>query len=220
MIRALAMLVLLAAAAAGQPRPGGSAACPATFEDVAEDALTCVCDAEATAGSRPVWGTSIYTSDSAICRAALHAGAAPVSGGRVRLQAEAGRQTYAGSMNNGVRSESYGPWARSFRFLDADLATGDSCPNDLTIVPDSRIVCSCTPEAIAASSPVWGTDLYSNDSAVCAAAVHAGVIGPEGGMVAVVPAPGQPAYRGSTRHGVTTSNWEAWPNSFTVEPPK
>src|SRR5213078_1087116 len=49
---------------------------------------------------------------------------------------------------------------------------------------------------------VYGTDLYTDDSSVCGAAVHAGRITPaEGGQVMIVTQPGQPAYKASTANG-------------------
>ncbi|MEI7684423.1 MAG: LCCL domain-containing protein [Planctomycetota bacterium] len=57
--------------------------------------------------------------------------------------------------------------------------------------------------------PVWGTDVYTSDSHLATAAVHAGVV--ENGDEAVVKATmvdltGQ-AIRGSMRHGVMTHDW-------------
>ncbi len=61
---------------------------------------------------------------------------------------------------------------------------------------------------------VWGTDIYSDDSSICGAAVHAGVIGFGGGAVRLVVQPGQSQYIPSSRNGVTTSAWGQWGRSF------
>lgn len=63
---------------------------------------------------------------------------------------------------------------------------------------------------------VWGTDMYTTDSSICVAAVHAGVIGADGGPVKVTLAPGKPSYSGTARNGVTTSQWNAFDKSFKV----
>lgn len=63
-------------------------------------------------------------------------------------------------------------------------------------------------------SAVWGTDIYSDDSSVCTAAVHAGVIGWGGGVVRVVIQPGQSGYMPSYRNGVNSSSWGSWGRSF------
>lgn len=60
------------------------------------------------------WGTEFYTIDSPICRAAIHFGAIPASGGIVHVRIEAGRTIYRGSMRNGIESYDYGAYVRSF----------------------------------------------------------------------------------------------------------
>jgi hypothetical protein len=64
---------------------------------------------------------------------------------------------------------------------------------------------------------VWGTDIYSADSTLAMAAVHAGVLrAGETGTVKVTILGPQPAFMGSTRHGVTSMPYGAWPGSFKV----
>ncbi|MEL6443622.1 MAG: LCCL domain-containing protein [Bacteroidota bacterium] len=64
---------------------------------------------------------------------------------------------------------------------------------------------------------VWGTDLYTDDSSICTAAVHAGAITQAtGGSVVIELRPGADGYTGSERNGVTTSNWGSWGNSFVI----
>jgi len=63
---------------------------------------------------------------------------------------------------------------------------------------------------------VWGTDVYTTDSSICVAAVHAGVIGTNGGMVKVKLLSGKPSYAGTSRNGVTTNQWNAFDKSFKV----
>ena len=67
------------------------------------------------------------------------------------------------------------------------------------------------------SGNVWGTDLYTDDSNICASAVHAGAIKKTGGLVLVTWVPGQPTYIGSTRNGIDTSDYGEWHRSFFVQ---
>jgi hypothetical protein len=64
---------------------------------------------------------------------------------------------------------------------------------------------------------VYGTDTYADDSYICSAGVHAGVITQAaGGMVTIKLLPGQSSYAGSTRHGLTSfSIGSGRPQSFT-----
>jgi hypothetical protein len=65
---------------------------------------------------------------------------------------------------------------------------------------------------------VWGTDIYTNDSSVAAAAVHAGILHDgEAGRVRITMLPGQTSYPGSARNGVTSESWRTWPGSFRLE---
>ncbi len=89
-------------------------ACPANAEALT-GTTTCSCSATQTQSGQ-VWGDGIYTSDSSICRAALHAGRIAAGGGDVTLTREGGRDTYNGSTKSGVTTKSYGRWGGSFRF--------------------------------------------------------------------------------------------------------
>jgi hypothetical protein len=64
---------------------------------------------------------------------------------------------------------------------------------------------------------VWGTDTYTRDSNIGAAAVHAGLL--KAGETAVlrvtVVAPPE-KYPGSTRNGVTTTEYGTFPHAWTL----
>jgi len=62
---------------------------------------------------------------------------------------------------------------------------------------------------------IWGTDVYTDDSSVGRAAVHAGVIAiGETKTLTVSILPGQNSYPASSRNGVTSSSWGNWGGSF------
>lgn len=63
---------------------------------------------------------------------------------------------------------------------------------------------------------VWGTDIYTDDSSICAAAVHAGAIGTGGGLVTIEMAAGQAAYEATVRNGISTNRWSSFQGSFRV----
>ncbi len=68
------------------------------------------------------------------------------------------------------------------------------------------------------SGSVWGTDVYTDDSHLATAAVHAGVLREgEKGVVTVTILPGRASYEGSTRFGVTSKSYGAWSGSFQFE---
>jgi hypothetical protein len=74
------------------------------------------CPAGGEAGS--IWGTTIYTDDSSICTAAVHMGIITFeAGGEVTIEILGGQTSYVGSTQNGVTSNSWGSWPRSFQFF-------------------------------------------------------------------------------------------------------
>lgn len=61
-------------------------------------------------GQGHVWGTGIYTSDSTLAVAAVHAGVVKVGQTKVvKVRIVAGQNAYVGSTQNGVTSSQYGP---------------------------------------------------------------------------------------------------------------
>ncbi|MCZ7544259.1 MAG: LCCL domain-containing protein [Anaerolineae bacterium] len=65
---------------------------------------------------------------------------------------------------------------------------------------------------------LWGTDVYTDDSSVCTAARHAGVIAETGGFVTVTVVEGQETYTGSVQNGVESWDYGSWDRSFSVAP--
>jgi len=71
----------------------------------------------------------------------------------------------------------------------------------------------------ASGRGIWGTDVYTDDSDLSLAAVHAGILlANQEGEVLVTFLPGQSQYQGSTRNGVITSNFDAFPGSYRLDP--
>ena len=78
---------------------------------------TVTCEPNGTPGS--VWGTDVYTDDSSICTAAVHAGLITVEeGGEVTFELVDGQAAYEGSEANGITSNDFGVYGGSFRFVD------------------------------------------------------------------------------------------------------
>lgn len=78
-----------------------------------------VCPALGGAPMGLIWGTDVYTADSPICIAAVHAGIISTDGGAVIIEIMAGQKSYAASTRNGVPSSEWGSFDRSYRFVDA-----------------------------------------------------------------------------------------------------
>ncbi|MCC6419054.1 MAG: hypothetical protein IT429_12540 [Gemmataceae bacterium] len=67
--------------------------------------------------------------------------------------------------------------------------------------------------------PLWGTDVYTSDSALEVACVHAGILRVgQTGLVKVTMVPPLPVFRGSTRNGVVSRDWTtSWSGAYRVE---
>lgn len=67
------------------------------------------------------------------------------------------------------------------------------------------------------SAGLWGTEVYTDDSKVSAAAVHMGLLADgEKGIIKVSVLTGQSSYTSSSANGVSSSSFGEWPGSFSV----
>ena len=225
----VAVLVVLggtASSAMAQAQPGGSgwSATARAYNGQNGAQYTFTCPAFGTRGS--VWGTDVYTDDSSVCTAGVHAGQITLAGGgTVTIEIRAGQASYTGSTRNRVTSGSYGAWDGSFVILAAqaeqpplrgDGGTGWSqTAARFREWPGTQVTYQCP--AGGPATVAWGTNVYTDDSSVCTAAVHAGVISVRrGGRVTIEMVDGQQSYRASTRDGVTTRPYGPWGGSFIV----
>ena len=75
----------------------------------------------------------------------------------------------------------------------------------------------CPPADESRTDTIWGTDVYTDDSSVCTAAVHAGAITIEdGGEVTIEMRPGEASYESTDRNGIESSSYPAWGGSFVI----
>jgi hypothetical protein len=208
---------------AAPPAPTRPGECPARWRDVPNHQATAetTCDCYTT-NTGAVWGNRTYTADSNICRAAMHAGAIPASGGKVTVRRAPGCDQYPEFVANGVYASAWGRYDTSFYFAghgDGSCHTfkpGDPCPARLVDVPDhgARGELSCRCAAGVPSGSVYGTGIFTSDSNICRAARHAGAVGEQGGLVTVKTAAGCPKYVGSTQQGIPSASWGSYGRSF------
>ena len=75
----------------------------------------------------PIWGTKVYTTNSGICSAAVHAGVVdPEKGGIVTIELIEGRKFYTGSDRNKVKSQDRASANLSFVFIDRAIINEDN----------------------------------------------------------------------------------------------
>src|SRR5262245_63473806 len=86
--------------------------------------------------------------------------------------------------------------------------------------PGRRITFIC-PAITTPEGEVWGTDVYSTDSAVCIAAIHAGVLafGEAGPVSIVIGLTAASSFEGSARNGVKSQSYANGGYSMTFVKP-
>jgi hypothetical protein len=217
----------------GPPSAAGEGT-PTTWEANAKslngkdgETLTLACSPGGTEHS--VWGSDIYTSDSSICTAGVHSGLITYQqGGTVTIELRPGRTIYGCSERNGVTTSPYGSYQHSFVF---------KTPNTEAIVREAEdqtpVLWNTSASMVnfesgktfkfkcpsgGKESVVWGTDIYTLDSSICNAAVHAGKLASEsGGSVTIELRPGESSYKGSARNGIKTNDYGQYDRSFVVK---
>jgi subtilisin-like proprotein convertase family protein len=91
-----------------------------------------------------------------------------------------------------------------------------TAPNDMTAYRSNvGTVYSMTLTGSNSGGLIWGTNVYTDDSRLSMAAVHAGVLtNGQTGIVYVEMMPGQSSYAASAQNGVTSNPWAAWGGSY------
>lgn len=216
--RRLVAPAIAALALAGAPGPAAAqvsagliAACAGFPAGAARHACRC----EPSSPRLAVWGSGPYTADSDICTAARHAGVLGSEGGVVVLFAGPETDRFEASAANGIQTSSWSSPASSFTFV------AGQAPPELPVCAGiaqgvERLDCVC-PAAPAMAGAVWGSGPYTSDSDICAAARHAGAIGPGRAAVRVLRLQGLPAYAGSARNGITSGDYPQWESSITFD---
>jgi hypothetical protein len=194
-----------------------------------------------------IWGNEIYSLDSEPGVAAVHAGLLqPGQEGTATIRILPGMARYSGLSRNGVSSLPFGAYPGSYRFegmadvipwvsFDPDTFSttggvrGYSMNGALFLFPNPEVMekrghLGETFEVEVTGSTegtIWGTGVYTDDSPVATAAVHAGLLKPgERGKVRVTILPGRSSYEGSLRNGIRSDAFDSFEGSYRLEPVK
>jgi hypothetical protein len=137
-----------------------------------------------------IWGTDVYTDDSSVCTAAVHAGLIVLNtGGNVTIEIRPGQDSYTPSTRNRVRSDAYGPWTGSFVFT-GERSSGVRARSTTTD---------------------WNTTAANHRGHIGQRFSYSC---PGNGEPGNVWGSGQSSYRGSTSHRVESKSYGAFSGSF------
>lgn len=173
-----------------------------------------------TSGS--VWGTDVYTDDSHIATAAVHSGLvktgeqAIVTVTMVESPAE-----HVASVRNGVTSSKWSSYPTSYiltRKSEAVRKAGPPAPETASGF-SGKLGKRFDVEVIGKTDGwVWGTDVYTDDSNIAAAAVHAGLVKVgERAIVTLTIVESPDRHVSTTRNGVTSVTYGPYNSSFILQ---
>ena len=79
-----------------------------------------------------------------------------------------------------------------------------------------RVLTFVCPSNLKPTREIWGTDVYLDESPICTAAVHAGVLTRgTSGQVTIVMGPRAESFQGKERNGVTSLGYGPWDSTYT-----
>jgi len=210
-IAALSIVVLLGAIGSMLFGEGGGGGELTGFDSLPEGAYFL----EVTGSAEgDVYGTTVYGSNSDLPATAVHAGVLePGEKAIIQVNVFETTQRRAGSRQNGIQSADAEPTAKSIRLestrqdltrFSALTSSFETFNAENLAVGDIRYLYVDA----KAAAPIWGTNVYTADSSLEAAVVHAGLLKDgETGYVKVTVLPGQRHYQGTTRNGVKSEGW-------------
>ena len=178
--------------------------------------------------SGSIYGTDIYTDDSDLSTAAVHAGLLKVGEkGVVKVTILPGQASHVSTTRHGITSSAWSQYPGSYK-VEPIPGGSRAATTSSTTRPDPGSLWSYekyvgqTFEFQATGSTsggsIWGTGIYTGDSRLSVAAVHAGVLRDgESGVVKVTILAGDSRYLGSLRHGISSYDYGQYPFSYRVD---
>lgn len=170
-----------------------------------------------------IWGGAdgMYTDDTKLGTAAVHAGLLKLGEtASVKVTMHKGQASYKGSLQNGILSKDYGEWQGSYSFGNAVMPSVANAPTNMTGYRGNPGQVYTFQVVGTQSGTVWGgaTGIYTDDSPLGTAAVHAGLVAVGAQAVIKVKVLGpKSSYQGSSRNGITTKNYGAFQGSYSFE---
>lgn len=171
-----------------------------------------------------IWGgdENIYTDDSDISTAAVHAGALnDGQTGNVTVKFIGGMNSYPAITRNGISSISYGSYQGSYQILNGSKVTVSNkeqqAPANMTAYRGQNGNVYSFQVTGKTDGRIWGgnDNVYTDDSNIATAAVHAGLVrAGETAVIKVTVMEGLSSYPSLSRNGVTSINFGSWTGSY------
>ena len=167
-----------------------------------------------------IWGGHdfIYTDDSDIATAAVHAGVVKEGEtGNVKVRFLGGLESYPSITCNGVTSNGYGSYSGSYQILNGSSDMVQTAPENMAGYRGKNGNVYSFRVTGKTDGRIWGgaDNVYTDDSNLSTAAVHAGLVkAGETAVIKVTVMEGQSSYPSLSRNGVTSNNYGSWTGSY------
>ena len=169
-----------------------------------------------------VFGTTYYTDDSSVCKAAVHAGVIKDdNGGDMILIIANGEESYQSSYQNGIQAAAHGSNPRSITFKNAPQITRIDCyeiggSSRFAGPIGTKFTVFCERSCSKKENNVFGDQTYTDDSSICQSAIHAGLLTDKGGEIQFILEQGRQLYSGSTKNGIKSQRRGTYLRSFRI----
>jgi hypothetical protein len=168
-----------------------------------------------------VFGSFIYHPLSSICSSALHAGNIGEEAGYVLVEIVEGKKIYNGSVGAHDKvSSTFSGSKISFRTKKATPPTKISCMDTPAKSPfnvatvGTKFVVVCPKKCTDFKSDIFGTEVFTDQSAICLAGIHSGVMSDLGGELEFMIEAGQSFYKGTKSFGIISKARDAYVRSY------
>jgi hypothetical protein len=169
-----------------------------------------------------IFGTQIYHPLSSVCKAASHAGVLPYGqAGEILVTILGEKPAFNGSTGaDGSISGTFGSSDRSFKVSPAPALVNVTCSTTAAVgsfvaAPIyARFVVKCPPKCSQDVTEIYGTEIYTDTSSICKAAIHNGILNDNGGEVDFMIEGGQGIYTSNNAFGVLSRAMSSYVRSF------
>lgn len=161
---------------------------------------------------------NIYTDDSPLAVAAVHAGLLKANETKlVKVKVMAARNSYPSINRNGIVSDAADSSDGSYQLLPPPLDEFANAPTNMGAFIGKYDIIFVFRTTGSKEGAIWGgkDGVYTSDSEIATAAVHAGVLKPgQTGLVRIKVLPGKSSYPEITRNGLTSHSFDEWEGSY------
>jgi hypothetical protein len=162
---------------------------------------------------------NIYTDDSPLSVAAVHAGLLKVKETKlIKVKVLSPATGFPSITRNGITSESSDSSDGSYQLLAPEKGDIANAPSTMSQFMGKNGVVFTFRVKAHKEGPIWGggrDSVYTSDSEIATAAIHAGVLkAGETGIVKLMMLPGRKSYPAVTRNGLTSHSFDSWDASY------